>query len=365
MDFKFVFLIIAMSVSLGWLQPSKAQQNIAQQFIDIDLAPPTKPKQPPPKQQPTQPPAKKPVQKPVAKPAAPARQVAPAKRPVTQPAPRQVAPRPTSPAARQATPVARKPLPTKAAPTAKKPTAAKIPAPTTAPLPSTPIPAPSQRPVAVPSNRPAIQQPAPVPQPTAPLPAAPKAETASSADGQNSGDIIGDPTGKFKNRHGFTVDYTTWYETMKLTNLATKGLVEGNSHYFGISFNYDFTVYRERWGYALNVGAVTGNAQAGTKDSGDYYERRIVWTGFRGGGRLFWRANNRIDLGLGFLAQSKSTKWPEEENYVVVPQANPHYFYYLDTRWRLNYRYEIVQSFGTHLRSYALAWMLGLTYTLN
>lgn len=141
--------------------------------------------------------------------------------------------------------------------------------------------------------------------------------------------------------------------------------MEGTSHYFGISFNYDFTVYRERWGYAFNVGAITGNAQAGTKDSGDYYERRVVWTGFRGGGRLFWRANNRIDLGLGFLAQSKSTKWPEEENFIVMSQANPHYFYYLDTRWRLNYRYELVQSFGTHLRSYALAWMLGLTYTLN
>ncbi|OYZ18982.1 MAG: hypothetical protein B7Y39_12785 [Bdellovibrio sp. 28-41-41] len=340
MDFKFVFLIIVMSVSLGW-----PQSSIAQQFIDIDLAPPTKPKQPPPKQQPAQLPAKKPVQKPVAKPAAPARQVAPPKRPVTQSAPRQAAP------------VARKPLPTKVAPITKKPaptpTATRIPVPTPAPLPSTPAPAPAQRPVTAPSIRPT------------PQPPPSKAETTSSADGQNSGDIIGDPTGRFKNRHGFTVDYTTWYETMKLTNLATKGLVEGNTHYFGISFNYDFTVYRERWGYALNVGAVTGNAQAGTKDSGDYYERRIVWTGFRGGGRLFWRANNRIDLGLGFLAQSKSTKWPEEENYVVVPQTNPHYFYYLDTRWRLNYRYELVQSFGTHLRSYALAWMLGLTYTLN
>lgn len=336
MDIKFVFLVIVLSLSMGWPQPSNAQQNIAQQFIDIDLTPPTKPKQPPPKQQPNQLPAKKPVQKPVAKPAPPARQIAPAKRPVAQPAPR-----PTRPTPQQAAPVARKPLP------------------------STPIPAPPQRPVTAPSTRPTIQPPLPVNQPATPQPAAPKAETASSADGKNSGDILGDPTGKFKNRHGFTVDYTTWYETMKLTNLATKGLVEGNSHYFGVSFNYDFTVYLERWGYALNVGAVTGNAQAGTKDSGDYYKRRIVWTGFRGGGRLFWRANNRIDLGLGFLAQSKSTKWPEEENYVVVPQANPHYFYYLDTRWRLNYRYELVQSFGTHLRSYALAWMLGLTYTLN
>ncbi len=170
---------------------------------------------------------------------------------------------------------------------------------------------------------------------------------------------------RFKNRHAFTVDYSTWYETMKLKSKASTALTEATSHYFGVAFNYDYTVYREKYGFAVTLGGVTGNAQAGTKDSGDYYERRIVWTGFRGGGRLFFRANNRIDLGLGFLAQSKSTKWPEEDVFSVLPQANPQYFYYLDTRWRLNYRYEIVQAFGTHLRSYALAWLLGITYTLN
>lgn len=338
MDFRFIFLVIVMSLCLAW-----PQSGVAQQYIDIDLNPPTKPKQ--------QQPAKKPAPKPAPRPATPVQKAAPAKRPVAQPQQQQqIAPRPATP--KPAAPAARQPAPQPVTPAARKPV------PTTAPLPATPAPAPVQRPVVAPTPRPA-------PQPSTPTPA-PKAEaTASTSDAQSSTDLIGDPAGKFKNRHGFTVDYTTWYETMKLTNLATKGLVEGNTHYFGLSFNYDYTVYRERWGFAVNVGAVTGNAQAGTKDAGDYYERRVVWTGFRGGGRLFWRANNRIDLGLAFLAQSKSTKWPEEENFVVVPQANPQYFYYLDTRWRLNYRYELVQSFGTHLRSYALAWMLGITYTLN
>ncbi len=348
-----------MSLSLAWPQTS-----VAQQYIDIDLNPPTKPKQPqqsPPAKKTVQKPAVKPAQKPPARPASPAQRVAPAQRPVAQP--KQTAPRPSAPvkqvAPQQAAPAAKSSLPQQAAPAARKP----VPT-TAAPLPTTPPPAPApgsaptQPPVAVPTTRPV----APAPQPIA---TPPTNKAAATSDAQSSIDLIGDPTGKFKNRHGFTVDYTTWYETMKLTNLTTKGLVEGNTHYFGISFNYDYTVYRERWGFAVNVGAATGNAQAGTKDAGDYYERRVVWTGFRGGGRLFWRANNRIDLGLGFLAQSKSTKWPVEENFIVVPQANPHYFYYLDTRWRLNYRYELVQSFGTHLRSYALAWMLGLTYTLN
>lgn len=336
MDFKYIFLVIVLSISLVW-----PEHGLAQQYIDIDLnAPP-----PPKKQQP--PPAKKPAPKPAQKlPAKPAPQ--PAARPAPRPAQRPI----QKPVQRQATPVKQPPRPI--AKPAPRPAPAPVPRPAPAPTPASvvqkpiPTPAPVQRPVAVP----------------VPMPPQPKPET-STANASSSTDLSDDKPTRFKNRHGFTVDYTTWYETLKLTSVATKSLVEGTSHYFGISFNYDLTVYRERWGYAVNVGAITGNAQAGTKDSGDYYERRVVWTGFRGGGRLFWRANNRIDLGLGFLAQSKSTKWPEEENFIVVPQANPHYFYYLDTRWRLNYRYELVQSFGTHLRSYALAWMLGLTYTLN
>lgn len=344
MDFKYIFLIIVLSIGLAW-----PEYSIAQQYIDIDLSAP-----PPPKKQ--QEPAKKPAPKPPQK-VAPKPAPRPAAHPVARPQP---APRPAPKAVPAVKPAARPPtVPAKqqARPT-PKPTPKPAPVvqkPRPAPAPPTPVPAPAptQRPIAVPTPTPA-----PIPAP------APKAESTAAAN-TSSTDLSGEKPVRFKNRHGLSVDYTTWYETLKFTNVATKGLVEGNSHYFGISFNYDFTVYRENWGYAFNVGAITGNAQAGTKDSGDYYERRIVWTGFRAGGRMFWRANNRIDLGLGFLAQSKSTKWPVEDNYIVMSQANPHYFYYLDTRWRLNYRYELVQSFGTHLRSYALAWMLGLTYTLN
>lgn len=329
MDFKFIVLLIVLILGLAW-----PQVGLAQQYIDIDLSPP-KPKQQPKKQ--TPPSVKKSALKSPPKPAqksvAPIQKVAP-KKSVAKP--KQL---PQPPAPKPAPVIVKKPAPVQKSIT-------------TTPL----APAPTQQPIATPITRPSA--------PTAPPPI-PKPEAPPAAAAQSTAEVINEPVSRFKNRHGFTVDYTTWYETMKLTHVASRSLVEGTSHYFGVSFNYDFTVYRENWGYALTAGAVTGNAQAGTKDSGDYYERRIVWTGFRGGGRIFWRANNRIDLGLGFLAQSKSTKWPEEENYVVVPQANPHYFYYIDTRWRLNYRYELVQSFGTHLRSYALAWMLGITYTLN
>lgn len=302
MNIKYIFLLFILGINFVG-----SEIGFAQQYIDIDLSAPT----PPPKKQ-TPPPAKKPkpISHPTQKPAQPQTQQ-PKSQPVVKPILKQPVP------VKQQTPAVTKP---------------------------------AQRPILTPP----IVAPAPVP----------KIEKTLT-DTNNSTKFSSAKPVRYKNRHGLAVDYTTWYETLKLTNVPTKQLVEGTSHYFGISFNYDFTVYRERWGYALTAGAVTGNAQAGTKDAGSYYERRVVWTGFRAGGRLFWRANNRIDLGLGFLAQHKSTKWPDEDNYIVVPQVNPHYFYYLDTRWRLNYRYELVQSFGTHLRSYALAWMLGLTYTLN
>lgn len=200
--------------------------------------------------------------------------------------------------------------------------------------------------------------------PTQPLPKAPAAKASSSNELQLSDDIL-EPNAKFKNRHGLLIDYSTWYEVMKVKSKENNSLMEANTHYFGVGISYDYTYYRENYGLAFTIGYVTGNAQAGTKDSGDYYEKRVPWSGYRGGGRLFYRANNRIDLGFGFLAQTKQTKWPEGDAFTAVAQANPQYFYYLDTRWRLNYRLELVQSFGAHLRSTALAWLLGINCTLN
>lgn len=170
---------------------------------------------------------------------------------------------------------------------------------------------------------------------------------------------------KFKNRHALTVDYGTWFETLRIKNTSTNTYSEAVGHYFGVGISYDFTIYREKYGYAFTGGYLSGSAQTGSEGGTAYYERRVPWSGFRGGARLFYRANNRIDLALGFLAQSKSTNWPIETSYSVDSQANPQYFYFVDTRWRLNYRTELIQAFGTHARSQALVWRFGINYTLN
>jgi hypothetical protein len=362
MDFKIIFSILFLSFSLSSV-------GYAQKYIDIDLNPEKpKAKQPAPKPAAPKPPPKQ-SQVPVKK--APPKVVKSA----PKPAPQQVAkPKPAPPVAKPNVQAKKILKPKLVQPPPKQENLDLDPEPAAKIAPAAPAPAPAPPTVVAPTpappaaapttpakseltlddldkaaeKKPAIVQPKPTP-----------------ANVEQKAAYVEEEPSRFKNRHAFTVDYSTWYETLKIKNKATNALGEGNSHYFGIAFNYDFTVYREKYGYAITVGGVTGNAQSGTKDSGDYYERRIVWTGFRGGGRLFFRANNRVDLGLGFMAQTKSTNWPEEDAYVVVPQANPQYFYYIDTRWRLNYRYEIVQSFGAHLRSYALSWLLGVTYTLN
>lgn len=380
--FKKHFLLLILFFSFIAFQITHAQN-----YIDIDLSPP-KPKQPPTQKKPPTPkatPAKKITKQPKTTAKPPAKQVAKPKQAPVKPAPK-TAPaddmnldsEPPTQATKPAAPAVALPTPKISAPklkATKKATKEKAKPKKTEELkldnetPTTPVAKPTT----------------PTPTPAAPPPPIPTPEPLSSESDLNLQDTPNpiatpsesgrktrtayvpteDDEPRFKSRHAFTLDYTTWYESMKMTARSTKTLLESNSHYFGVAFSYDYTVYREKFGYAFSVGGVTGNAQAGTKDSGDYYERRIVWTGYRAGGRLFFRANNRIDLGLGFLAQTKTTQWPNEEAFTVLPQSNPQYFYYLDTRWRLNYRYELVQGFGTHLRSYALAWMLGINYTLN
>ncbi|MBL7545375.1 MAG: hypothetical protein JNL11_16265 [Bdellovibrionaceae bacterium] len=334
MRFEILFLFIIFSLGINHGQRAQAQN-----YIDIDLSPPKK--TPPPKQQ--KPTAKSTNSTPAKPPQTPRKKTAPAPTTAKKVKPKPATPPPASPAA---TP---KPLPLPKSVLV----APQKPPPTPPPAATPVVKPPPVEPTPIPKIEPPIAKPEPPPPPP------PEEKQKMQVDN------FEEEAKNFRNRHAFSVDYTTWYETLKIRSRSTTAMMEGNSHYFGVAFNYDFTYYRENWGAAISVGGVTGNAQAGTKDSGDYYERRIVWTGFRGGGRLFYRANNRIELGLGFMAQSKNTKWPEEENFSIIPQANPHYFYYLDTRWRINYRYEIIQSFGTHLRSYALAWLLGVSYTLN
>lgn len=170
---------------------------------------------------------------------------------------------------------------------------------------------------------------------------------------------------KFKNRKAITIDYNTWYETIKILNSSTSAYSDTKSHYFGIGISYDHTVYEEKYGYAFSLGAISGNAQSGIVNTGEYYERRIAWLGYRAGGRFFVRANTRIDIGPSILVQFKDTKWPEEATFKVMPQINPQYFFFLDTRWRISYPLELVQSFGFHTRQYSMIWKLGFNYTLN
>ncbi len=349
MNLKIIFLSLFLIAALSH----------AQNYIDIDLSPPQ------PKEQKKSSPQIK-VAPPKVKPKA-------AAKPATPPTP---APK-VNPVVKQE-PVVKKtatkepklklddapkapPVPTSAP--AVKPTAPPKITPIAKP---TPIPVPT--PVAKPTPTPPLKEEEPPPVVVAPAPVQrPKADPvakAAATEMSNRADLDIDEA-RFKNRHAFAIDYSTWYEMMKLTEMTSRKLTEANTHYFGVSFGYDYTVYREKWGYAFTAGFITGNAQAGTKDSGDYFERRIPWTGYRGGGRLFTRASNRIDIGMGFIAQSKMTKWPLSDTYTIIPQSNPQYFYYLDTRWRLNYKYELIQSFGAHLRSYSMAWMLGISYTLN
>lgn len=254
---------------------------------------------------------------------------------------------------------------------------------TTTPVPTKTAPAPQQS--APQQPKPTLQQTPPPPKAISTKPApdsnlklspAPKEEIPplseedlkkeSSKDSTPENSLtLEDERPKFKNRKAWTVDYNTWYEMLIIKDKTTSTYGESKSHYFGVGFYYDYTVYEEKFGYAGSIGFITGNAQAGTINTGEYYERRVSWMGYRAGGRLFVRANNRIDIGPSLIIQYKDTKWPEESNYKVMSQANPQYFMYIDTRWRISYPLELIQSFGAHTRQYALVWRLGINYTFN
>ncbi len=169
----------------------------------------------------------------------------------------------------------------------------------------------------------------------------------------------------FKPKEAVGFDYNSWFEMMTITDAG------GNKHatkaiYNGIGIGYDYTNYQANSGWGYNAGYVQGYGVAGqTAKAGTYYQKRAPWSAFRGGARYFSRINKRIDLGLAITALFRQNKWGEDSGFSPEASPNPITGLFIDTRWRLNYKLEVLQSIGTFARDTGIVWRLGVNYTIN
>ncbi len=167
-------------------------------------------------------------------------------------------------------------------------------------------------------------------------------------------------TDRTANRQGIILDYNSWFENIRIqggTPYETKALL------YGIGVSYEYNLLRLTWGWGLGGGLIHGYAVSGdSSDTSSYYAKRVPLEIGRFNGRIFRRVSPRFDLGLLTSVLYTLTNFPASNGLTVEKSGSVMMGAFLDTRWRLDGRWELIQAFGTFNRGPSLAWRLGAIY---
>ncbi len=168
-------------------------------------------------------------------------------------------------------------------------------------------------------------------------------------------------TDRSTTRRGLILDYNSWFENIRIqggTPFETKALL------YGIGLSYEFNLLKVTWGWGLGGGLIHGYAVSGdSSDPTSYYAKRVPLEIGRLNGRIFRRVSPRFDLGFLTSVLYTLTNWPTSNGFTVEKSGSVMMGAFLDTRWRLDGHWELIQALGTYNRGPSLAWRLGSTYS--
>lgn len=155
------------------------------------------------------------------------------------------------------------------------------------------------------------------------------------------------------------LDYHSWFENLKYTPNGGSQ-VELKTVSYGFAVSYDVTQYYARWGWGLEGGA--GQGYGVGQSSSSYLQKRVPWTYWRAGARVFSRINNRMDIGIHPIVWRRSISWPAGGGSV---EAGPNMLLslFLEFRWRLSREWELVQALGTSTNNVGANLRLGAGYS--
>lgn len=187
--------------------------------------------------------------------------------------------------------------------------------------------------------------------------------TSMPATSAPSVKLLANPTEKsnrFAVRQGIAVDYNSWFENLRITGVTpfqTKALL------YGIGVAYEYNKLKTNWGWGVGAGLIYGFGVSGdASDTTTYYSKRVPLQIARLNSRIFRRINARFDAGILACALYTITNWPISNGLSVEKAGNLTMGAFLDTRWRLDGQWEVIQAFGTYNTGPSLAWRLGTSY---
>jgi hypothetical protein len=169
------------------------------------------------------------------------------------------------------------------------------------------------------------------------------------------------PEKKAVSRQGISFDYNSWFENIRVTTPTNPYETKAQIH--GVGINYEYASYRPKWGWGLHGGYLFGYGTAGdSADSSSYYARRVAMNILRAGIRGFYRITGRFDLGITYQSQMASTKWPTFNGMSVDEGTVISTGTFFDTRFRIDPKWDLVQSVGLYSKGPSGIWRLGAVY---
>lgn len=160
---------------------------------------------------------------------------------------------------------------------------------------------------------------------------------------------------------GISFDYNSWFENIQIQNGGTSH--QTAAMMYGVGISYEYSVYQLNWGYGAHAGYVQAYGVSGNSgDPTQYYAYRVPVSVFRGGGRLFYRLSEHFDLGLTLQAQMNKASWPTFNGMTVESDSKLSTAAFLDSRWRLNSKWDLLQSVGFYSKGSSGMWRIGGVY---
>jgi hypothetical protein len=165
--------------------------------------------------------------------------------------------------------------------------------------------------------------------------------------------------------HSLALSFTSWQETLKLTEGTVTADAPVNIFGNAISYSYQ-NFFSPRHGSILELGFFSGTAnQGGIQTDVTYSLASVNCTAVLFSYRYAYRVSKAAIVSMGLLGVSRQLKWPPDtvSGATGISGSNSNYGPLVELKMRMSEAWSLEQKLGLLTRNAGAFWSLGIGYT--
>lgn len=171
------------------------------------------------------------------------------------------------------------------------------------------------------------------------------------------------PVVKMKADRSFGLSYLSWTETLQLDNGNNTDQAFANFYGNSLFYEKQFPTSTDN-GYSVELGMLTGSANAGgTQTSLTYQKSYVKWWGAESTVRLSHQLSSHVVLSAGAMALYRTLTWPDQINGLKVNSgADFNLAALLDLKMNLGTNLYLKNTLGSMAFKASTYWALAIGY---